>query len=99
MHPAIENDYLNQLNESEQRALAFWEAFKYPLEIFDVNKGEKPEPCEWVYGYWESQERWVWVGFELFRAETFEAKHYLFKFDEMHRWTRLPILEPEQTNE
>lgn len=75
----------------------FWQAFKYPLEIFDLSKDELPNDGEVVNVFDEEQRRWVEVDFDILAngrpAFSREGQYdYFYEFD---RWTRLPILEIE----
>lgn len=92
---SIQEAVMKAEKEKNERFDAFWEAFKYPLQIFDLKKGEKPGSCESVFGYNEIRQIWIAVAFELFRVNTFESDKAIYTFEEMHRWARLPILEKE----
>lgn len=88
-------DTAENLKTFQQAFQAFCEAIRFLVQIFDVNKGEKPELGECVFGYNEAQRLWVRVRIEPVRHGVFESDKAIYLFEEMHRWTRLPILEKE----
>lgn len=75
----------------------FWQAFKYPLQIFDLKKGEKPDIGEYIYVYDEYDgifERAEYA--ESSSQKYFRQSLHILELSRYHRWTRLPILEPEK---
>lgn len=84
-------------NANEQ----FWTAFKYPLRVFDIKKGETPNPNEFVSVFCEksnsSLEAWFEMSYSSAR-QCFSMNGAYYNVDRYHRWTRLPILETEQEN-
>lgn len=95
-HPCLSDDLADLENAAEknweQANNEFWEAFKYPLEIFDLHKGELPNEDECVQVFDEQDKQW----FNLI----FRDNGFVWEYDESvqpietnHRWTRLPKLE------
>lgn len=72
------------------------EHFKYPLQVFDLNKNEIPVVgTRNVAVYDEESQSWVLdVGLDT-GNHFVKASHVYLPIDRFHRWTVLPVLEVE----
>lgn len=79
---------------------SFWQAFKYPLEVFDTDNGDEPITGEDIYVYDEYDGEWIRAELSLYEingAFRFAVGNRILgspnNYERYHRWVRLPKLE------
>lgn len=80
----------------------FWEAFKYPLQVFDLLKGEVPpvdtdfHVYDELMGIWEEAD-----GMTMYQGiRHFTKSLYIYRdLSRYHRWAQFPKLEDETNAE
>lgn len=71
----------------------FWEVFKFPLEVFDLENGDLPDDDERVYVLDDINGDWREVTISYAGREAhFITGCRVFQVERYHRWIRLPTL-------
>ncbi len=90
----LEAELDEAVKEHNETNDVFWQAFKYPLEIFDLEKGEKPKVgLKNVAVYDETYRCWI-GGIGLTATNKFtRGVDEVLDIERYHRWIILPELD------